>query len=148
FTEIAKDKMSQNGLLANAYLVKIAQESQDPSKAKAQLGIVMSATGKEAEPAQRLATYFNILYIRKNDEVKKKGVDKLAFLASQCEAWLKEYPSAKHTYLGESIRFEEALAELQVAATMTEGFKPATYEKLKKNQKDLTAFNTATKNVE
>lgn len=128
FSEIAKDKESVNGLLANAYLVKCYQEGQDPPKIAEHLNVVNSATGAKAIPAQMLAFYYDILYVK---TVPNFNGDRMKSLYDRSNEWLKAYPTARKSYHGEHLRFEQTI--YLFSPWIATGFEP---DKMKKAYAD------------
>ncbi|HEX3316179.1 MAG TPA: hypothetical protein VHR72_14880, partial [Gemmataceae bacterium] len=148
FLPIAAKKDTAQGLLANAYLVKVSQENQDPTKVIDYVNIVNKATEKFAEPAQRLAAYYDLSWMPQNPNARQLYKENLYKKQVEfCGDWLKAYPAYRRSYNGEAVRFEQAQACLKVAAQMSDGLKPEKIAKLdRKTRAEFDGyFNNAKK---
>ena len=97
FTPIAAKKDTAQGQMAVAYLVKANQELQDPGKADDYLRIAYDyGREKYAEPAQRLAGYFDIAWMPSSPNAKQKFKENLykKQVVSSCKEWLKSIPAS------------------------------------------------------
>jgi hypothetical protein len=127
FMTLEKEKTSQFGLLANAWLIKVYMEGQDTAKVRHYRLEVMGAEGEHAIPAQRLARFFKIQWIMKDpDLATKSALEKVQMVQSEAESWLNDYPSQRKSLEGEGVLFELASA-YQLEAMM----------KIKEKEKDI-----------
>lgn len=143
FDKFAKDKESETGLLANAYLVKCYQEEDSPDKVNEHMIIVDGAKGPSAAKAQKLALYYAILY-----EKTRPKSDPAKSVIDRSNLWLQRFPTAKKSFEGEHLRYEQALGYLTLASRKTDGFKKEKYDKLKTNLKEKTDFETNLNNAD
>jgi hypothetical protein len=124
FDELATDAASEVGLLANAWLVKCYQESQDPQNVLKYLKRVSGASGRAAEPAQRLARYFYIQWAPNDPtHLKKSGLDKIKIVQNEARKWIADYRGALKTWEGQGVRFELASAYLTEAQALHKDLK-------------------------
>jgi hypothetical protein len=142
FATVASKETTQ-GLLAHAYLIKCAQEGQAPDKAIENYKIVMGVNEKFAEPAQRLARYFNISWFLQdpNAGLKLNGLEKLKLMAESYEAWLKDYPGSRKTYVGEAVRLELATTYAKIAINLSETFKPEKVKQIQAKKEEAKYYN-------
>jgi hypothetical protein len=136
FEELRSDESSQNGWLANAWLMKVAMEQTDRDKVVSFYNkVIAKEKAKTVDPAVvpaiRLVRYFHIqdLTLPRADEVetigdnaigslskfKKSGLDRLHDVQKEGEAWLKAYPNSFKTYEGQGVRYELGQAYLTEA---------------------------------
>ncbi len=117
FTAIAEDG-GATGLLAAAWLVKVNQEGQAPTEAEKYRRRVMDATGKAAQPAQRLARLFFMQGVMKNPTIKLDNSKKYKLIEDEGKKWLAAYPGYAKTPEGWAVRFELAQAQYYQAQGM------------------------------
>jgi hypothetical protein len=124
FEELATDSTSEVGLLANAWLVKCYQEAQDPPNVLKYFRRVTGASGRAAEPAQRLARYFYIQWATNDPaHLKKSGLDKIKIVQNEARRWIADYRGALKTWEGQGVRFELANAYLTEAQAVYKDLK-------------------------
>lgn len=121
FVTLANDEETDVGLLANAWLVKCYQESHSPTDVKKHLRKVVGSDEKSAVPAQRLARYFYLQWMRDDPELKlkiKAPIELVKMIKSEALNWIKDYgPMSVKTWEGQGVRFELAnalIAEAQL----------------------------------
>jgi hypothetical protein len=96
---------------AGAWVGRSYGEIGDPSKAISKLQSVIDARAKEAELGQRLAKYFLLLVPRQSTGPKDDVREGRIASATQ---WLKDYPQARATPEGFGVRYEMALANVEL----------------------------------
>jgi hypothetical protein len=100
---------------ANAWLMKIAMESQDPKEVEKFYTRVMTPKGPEARAGQRWARYFDMQDVLTNAQNPrsaklKTAKDKLLLVEKMGKSWLSDYPTSVHTPVGEGVLWELANA--------------------------------------
>jgi hypothetical protein len=90
--------------MARAWLAGCFYEVQDPTKAKEQIRRILREPAGAADQAKRLASYFNILLLDKDPNIK----DPLPLKVKAATDWLKTYPESKNSLEGYAVRFELA----------------------------------------
>ena len=126
FTALASDSGAV-GLLASAWLVKVNQEGQDPTKADFYRKRVMSQTGKAAQPAQRLARLFYMQGILTNPTLKLDSLKKYKLIEEEGKKWLAAYPSEQKSPEGWAVRYELAQALYFQGQAMSKDTKVAAF---------------------
>jgi hypothetical protein len=142
FEEVAKEDASNpTCIMAVAWLIRCAQEGQDPTNAARYYKIVLSQPGRGAEPAKRLARYFNMQGILKDPTVKAKDQKKYQLIQKLALSWLTDYKSQQNSAIGQGVRFELADAYIKEAQFLSKNPKSATVAALyEKAQKILAAL--------
>lgn len=120
FESLKNDEALSVRSLANAWLMKIAMESQSgPAAVENYYKRVMGITAPDARAGQRWARLFDmqeILTTGKSPRIvvgKGKGVtplDKLHLVQTLGTSWLKDYPASIHSPEGEAVLWELANA--------------------------------------
>jgi hypothetical protein len=114
FVGLAAEEKTDIGLVANAWLVKCAQEAQDPKVADKYLKKVVGSDLKTpmAISAQRLARYFDIQWVLQNpDNNKLKPMERVKLIQTESLKWIKDYGALSlKTWEGQGVRFEMANA--------------------------------------
>ncbi len=100
---------------ANAWLMKIAMEEQDPGAVEKYYNRVMGHKEADARAGQRWARLFDmqdVLGNAKNPRAAKlkSAADKLALVQKMGLSWLKDYPTAMKSPEGEGVLWELASA--------------------------------------
>jgi hypothetical protein len=96
---------------AGAWVGRCYNELGDPSKALSKLQGVADSRVKEAEIGQRSAKYFLLLVPRQSTGPKDDVRENRIASATQ---WLKDYPRARVTPEGFGVRYEMALAHVEL----------------------------------
>ncbi len=101
---------------ANAWLMKIAMESQDPNEVQKYYNRVMGYKAADARAGQRWVRLFDMQDALANDKnprlppKTKTATEKLQHLQKLGLAWLKDYPGSLRTPEGEGVLWELANA--------------------------------------
>jgi hypothetical protein len=145
---VAKDPEGSSpeaSYLAYAWLIRVAYETQDPSKAQDYYQRLLKVRSPEAQPAQRVARLIFLQNIRRDVTLKMSELEKIKLIQKEAEAWLKDYPTAKNSAEGQAVRFElaRALAE-EALATGKGDLKTPLSQKLAKRAQQLLADLAAT----
>jgi hypothetical protein len=114
---------------ANAWLMKIAMESQDPNEIEKYYNRVMGYKGAEANAGKRWALLFDmqdVLTNGKNPRAAKlkTAMEKLDLVKNMGLKWLKDYPGHIRTPEGEGVVWELASAYYQEAKEAEKEKKP------------------------
>lgn len=132
FQAMAEDITTEEGFLANAWLVKCGHELQEPKDAAKAYNRVVNTADKTgvATAGQRLARYFYIQHLPKDIDFKGKPLDRIRLIQTEGNKWLKDYPGAVKTWEGQGVRFELANAYLAEATFSFKDFKSTAAQKL------------------
>lgn len=110
FESIVTNQEGAQQILAAAWLIRCYQETDDPQNATKMYGRVMLQTGKEAIPAQRWARYFWLQGIPTNTTIKLDALGRVEAQQKLAREWIKLYPSALKSQVGQGVQFELANA--------------------------------------
>jgi hypothetical protein len=126
FKELAAvDKTNATCLVATAWLMRCAQESQDPQAADKAFKDVIQQPTKAADEAKRWARYFHLRGTLDDPRNKDPLPRKLRTIQIEAEGWLADYPRFKTTEVGQGVQFELAKAYYQEAQLVSKDPKSA-----------------------
>ena len=143
FESMADDLTTEEGFLANAWLVKCGHELQEPKESTKRYNKVVNTTDKTgvAAAGQRLARYFHIQYIPKDIDLKVKPLERVKLVQTEAIKWLKDFPGHHKSWEGQGVRFLLADAYLTEARFISKDFKaPAAQGFLGQAQKIYSAL--------
>ncbi|GEM_PF-1933861 len=143
FESMADDLTTEEGFLANAWLVKCGHELQEPKESTKRYHRVVNTTDKTgvAAAGQRLARYFHIQYIPKDIDLKLKPLERVKLIQTEANKWLKDFSGHHKSWEGQGVRFLLADAYLTEALFIAKDFKaPAAQGLLGQAQKLYSAL--------
>lgn len=110
FASLSEEESSEVGALANAWLMKIAMEQQDPPATAKYYKRVISQKGKDAQAAHRWARLFWMQNYPRDPTVSPKVTlaQKLNAVEKEGKAWLSAYPAHVKSPEGQAVLFELA----------------------------------------